>query len=410
MTIRIYCPACRTPFDVDDSLAGEKGLCPSCGTKFTIRRPDPASGHTQPLGLSSAGSYGGVGPESKPAGLRVAVAVTIMAAFGGALIWAFRAYPAGSKPPHFMEVLGICHPMLLHLPIGMLLGALALDLFTGRGRVNTAAVTGLLWFSLLAASVTAIAGYFLGLKGYANEIFEKHMWLGISVPLATGLALITKLIHDSKPGISSGVYRVPLFLTAATITVAGHFGGEMSHADFHTVKQIQSLFAGTPTVDDDHSKGNSLSVEERTVYQAIIAPIISEKCIVCHGESKQKGNLRMDSLEAMVKSGKSKNPGVVPGKSAESESIRRLLTDDEDDHMPPKEKKQLTADEMEIFKWWIDAGAKGDVKIKDAGIPETLKRKILKLAGGSSSGPSPIPGNAEKVAASQGLGVVPTKD
>src|SRR5882724_2566259 len=119
MTIRIYCPACRTPFDVDDSLAGEKGLCPSCGTKFTIRRPDPATGSTHPLALSGASS-GGLPPETRPCGLGVTLAVVIMAAFGAALIWVFKAYPAGSKAPKVLEVYGHSHPMLLHLPIGML--------------------------------------------------------------------------------------------------------------------------------------------------------------------------------------------------------------------------------------------------------------------------------------------------
>src|SRR5687768_4996843 len=104
MIIRIYCPACRTPFDVDDSLAGEKGLCPSCATKFTIRRPDPpASGHTHPLGLSSAGSSG-LPLESHSCGLAVTMAVALLGAFSGAMIWAFSAYPAASTPPHYFQV------------------------------------------------------------------------------------------------------------------------------------------------------------------------------------------------------------------------------------------------------------------------------------------------------------------
>jgi uncharacterized membrane protein len=354
----------------------------------------------------SGGAFGGLPQEARPAGLGITLAVLIMAGFGGAIIWAFRAFPSGSKPPHFMEVLGICHPMLLHLPIGMLLGSLVLDLFGGRGRIHSTAVTWLLWLSLLSASVTALAGYFLGLRGYANDTFEKHMWLGIAVPLATGLTLITKLIYDSRPGISTGVYRVPLLLTAATIGLAGHFGGEMSHPDFQTVKQIKSLFTGDT---GSSSSGGGLPLEERTVYQAVISPIVSEKCTACHGESKQKGNLRLDTLEAMVKAGKSNNPSVVPGKAAESESIRRLLTDDEDDHMPPKEKKQLTADELEIFKWWIDSGAKGDVKIKDAGIPEALKNRILKLADRAATPSSFSPGNTEEVVAFGDRTTAPTK-
>ncbi|HEX2750837.1 MAG TPA: c-type cytochrome domain-containing protein [Verrucomicrobiales bacterium] len=160
----------------------------------------------------------------------------------------------------------------------------------------------------------------------------------------------------------------------------------------------------------------AVPVEEQTVYQAVIAPMVSEKCISCHGEAKQKGKLRMDSLEAMLKAGKSEHAGIVPGKSAESESVRRAgLPADDDDHMPPKDKKQLTGEELEVLKWWIDSGAKGDVKIKDAGLAEPLKGKVLALAAtvrelpketakaapAEAAKPQPPlpPGSAEKVAA-----------
>ena len=49
---------------------------------------------------------------------------------------------------------------------------------------------------------------------------------------------------------------------------------------------------------------------------------------------------------------------VVPGDTAHSDLPRRIqLPLDEDDHMPPDGKPQLTADEIALLKWWIDAGA-----------------------------------------------------
>ncbi|HWB03225.1 MAG TPA: c-type cytochrome domain-containing protein [Verrucomicrobiales bacterium] len=409
MTIRIYCPACRTPFDVDDSLAGEKGLCPSCATKFTIRRPDPATELTHPLGLSSAATAG-IPLESKPCGLPITMAVAVLCAFGGALIWAFSAFPAGTKNvPPLLDLGGKFHPVFLHLPIGMLIGTIALDLFGGGRKVHSGAVTWLLWFTLLSASLAALAGYFLGLNGHSGETFERHMWAGISVPIATGLTLITKLIHDSKPAMATGIYRIPLFLTAASVTLAGHFGGEMTHG-FDLPGKVKGLFATNAPAD-------KTPMEEHTVYQAVIAPLVAEKCISCHGDKKHKGDLRMDSLAGMLKAGDSEKASVVPGKSAESESVRRIaLPADDDDHMPPKDKPQLTADELEVFKWWIDAGAKEDVKIKDAGLSDPLKGKVLSLAktpaaapvGDAPAKPAPAaavaqaplpPGSAEKVAA-----------
>ena len=54
MTFRVYCPSCRTPFDVDESLAGEKGLCPSCQTSFRIELPAEPQSHA--LSPATAGS------------------------------------------------------------------------------------------------------------------------------------------------------------------------------------------------------------------------------------------------------------------------------------------------------------------------------------------------------------------
>jgi mono/diheme cytochrome c family protein len=210
-------------------------------------------------------------------------------------------------------------------------------------------------------------------------------------PLANGLTLIPKLIHDSKPAMASGIYRFPLLLTAVTIAAS----------------TVNTAFAA-----------DAVPVEEQTVYKAVIAPMVGEKCISCHGENKQKGKLRMDSLEAMLKAGKSDHASVVPGKSAESESVRRnSLPADDDDHMPPKDKPQLSAEELDVFKWWIDAGAKDNVKIKDAGLADPLKGKVIKLASTPRTAPAaaqtakstpadtpkpapPLPpGSAEKVAA-----------
>ncbi len=409
MTIRIYCPACRTPFDVDDSLAGEKGLCPSCGTKFTIRRPDPAIGNARsPGGLGLDVPAPVLPPESKPCGLGITLAVAIMAAYGGAMIWLFRTYPASSALPPALKFLGNCHPLMLHLPIGMLMGAVVLDVFGGRGRVHSGAVSWLIWLTLLSGAVTAIAGYFIGMGASYTQTLERHMWLGIAVPLATGLTLITKLIHDSRPAMATGIYRIPLFLSVATISVAGHFGGELSHSEFDLIGDAKKLFSGSPVL-------NQPPVEEQTVYQAVIAPLMQDRCVSCHGDKKKKGALRLDSLEEMLKTGDSGHANIVALKSGESESVRRIsLGADDDEHMPPKEKKQISADELEVFKWWIDAGAKGDVKIKDAGLSEPLKAKVLALAATSRAVPAEAakpapptpapqaalaPDSAEKVAA-----------
>src|SRR6267142_2125429 len=67
-----------------------------------------------------------------------------------------------------------------------------------------------------------------------------------------------------------------------------------------------------------------------------ILPIFSENCIQCHGpdEKARKAKLRFDTKEGAfrVKDGKAV---IVPGKSTESELVRRITTTDPEDHMPP---------------------------------------------------------------------------
>src|SRR5262245_15473610 len=91
-----------------------------------------------------------------------------------------------------------------------------------------------------------------------------------------------------------------------------------------------------------------------------ILPIFSENCIQCHGpdEKARKAKLRFDTKEGAfrLKDGKAV---IVPGKSAESELVRRITTTDPDDQMPPpKSNHKLTARQIELFTRWIDEGAK----------------------------------------------------
>jgi hypothetical protein len=91
-----------------------------------------------------------------------------------------------------------------------------------------------------------------------------------------------------------------------------------------------------------------------------VRPILSDACFACHGpdETKAKGKLRLDTREHALKPAKSGTVVIVPGKPDESELIKRILTNDEDDVMPPlKAHKTLTAAQKETLRTWIAQGA-----------------------------------------------------
>jgi len=96
--------------------------------------------------------------------------------------------------------------------------------------------------------------------------------------------------------------------------------------------------------------GFSSAAEGPVAYSHVIAPLLETKCVGCHGAEKQKGKLRMDSYAALLKGG-SDGSSRVPGKLSESLTVTRIcLPADDEDHMPPEDKTQLTAGEIKLIR------------------------------------------------------------
>ena len=86
-----------------------------------------------------------------------------------------------------------------------------------------------------------------------------------------------------------------------------------------------------------------------------IRPILSEHCFACHGpdSASRKADLRLDQRESALEL-----HAIVPGKPDDSELLRRVLTDDPAEIMPPTStKKPLSPAQKEALKRWIAQGA-----------------------------------------------------
>jgi hypothetical protein len=91
-----------------------------------------------------------------------------------------------------------------------------------------------------------------------------------------------------------------------------------------------------------------------------VLPILSDKCFHCHGpdEAGRKGKLRLDTKDGAYRE-RNGIAAVVPGKSAESEMIRRIASADADEVMPPpSSNRTLTAKQKDTLKAWVDGGAR----------------------------------------------------
>src|SRR5204863_4519790 len=144
----------------------------------------------------------------------------------------------------------------------------------------------------------------------------------------------------------------------------------------------------------DVSKLPSAADRKGVTYAKDIRPIFEASCFRCHGEERQKGDLRLDSLEAALKGGED-GKVIVPGASKKSLLVIAAARIDDETAMPPKPKpggpgarggpgdrppggpgggqgnrppggpggfgpppKPLTPEQVALIRAWVDQGAK----------------------------------------------------
>jgi hypothetical protein len=94
-------------------------------------------------------------------------------------------------------------------------------------------------------------------------------------------------------------------------------------------------------------------------YLSKVKPLLSTKCVACHGSLKQEGELRLDTAGAARAGGES-GPALVAHDVAKSLLLERVKSTDADLRMPPAESgPPLRGEEIEILSSWIQAGGAG---------------------------------------------------
>jgi mono/diheme cytochrome c family protein len=122
--------------------------------------------------------------------------------------------------------------------------------------------------------------------------------------------------------------------------------------------------------------------------------VLAEKCGECHSAKKQKGKLRVDSLEALMAGGKH-GPAVVPGRPAESLLVQRTeLPLEADGHMPPKDKPQLTASERALLVGFVRGLSASPTPAEKTALPATPSGSEP-AAGASAAAPGPAVSDAD---------------
>ena len=139
--------------------------------------------------------------------------------------------------------------------------------------------------------------------------------------------------------------------------------------------------------DDEPAAADVSHAEEDLVTQGIIDfardvnPILTNKCLECHGPTEAKNDFRVDIATSLL-------DYIEPG-DAEGSSLWTdyLTTDDADMHMPPvtvEQERRLTAAELATIKLWIDEGGMWNLAIEEVPTevpPTSLAARIWHFQG-----------------------------
>ena len=256
-----------------------------------------------------------------------------------------------------LEFIGHLHPVIVHLPIGILLLGVFMMAYEHYSGVDFKTPIS---FAFLVGSISAvlacIAGWILSNSGeYDTVLVQKHQWTGIAT--AT-LGLLAYLLKQYR--------KILAILLTLLIFITGHYGGTLTHGENYLFNSNEkantissdTLIGASKIITQTISNGSdSLTIETHNVYKEQIAPLLKLRCYNCHAALKQKNGLRLDA-EAYIKKGGKNGKIFFAGNTFKSPLYTSLLLPlDDEKHMPPKGKHQLSQNEILIIERWIKSGA-----------------------------------------------------
>jgi len=318
---------------------------------------------------------------------------------------------------------GRFHPILLHLPVGALIVLCIMELAcltrSGEEKLGAAALLTL-WVGAAGSVLAVLAGIMLSREGgYEGGNFTLHQTLALVATCGVLLALVVRIIAMGQGNFELlHAYRAVFFLSFGIMGLGAHFGGNMSHGSKflteHAPEPIKSQMIGmekwmlsfvekpkvvepaatpapapSPLPNPAPEMGAPTATvspagNEKLVFQHVILPILEAKCNKCHNEDKSKGDLRMDTYELAMQGGEN-GSNIIPGKPAESLSIQRIdLPLDDDEHMPPDGKDQLTPEETTLLRWWVQQGASNKQKVSEVQFPAETQAAVDAVLKGQS--------------------------
>ncbi len=278
------------------------------------------------------------------------------------LLLLLAIYSEASKTNDVLLWFGKLHPLVLHFPIVIGIAIVIYFLFFQNKALEENTEKFILVGNALMASMVALLGLFLSKQdAYDTNTLNLHKWGGLSIAFISWLLIYIKNIATNYKKIIALVYLlVLLFFT--------HQGALLTHGE-----NALSIPTAAVVAEEVKTVDSSLSV-----YEKAVAPILTQKCVSCHGPDKVKGKLQLQSPELIIKGGKDGNI-LTSFHNGEALLLQRIhLPNADEKHMPPDGKLQLTLEELTLLTKWVKAGGNFTKKISELAKNDSLA--ILAMA------------------------------
>ncbi|MEM9345370.1 MAG: DUF2231 domain-containing protein [Planctomycetota bacterium] len=316
--------------------------------------------------------------------------------FAGPLL----ASPIGGGGPDrsWGAFFGRTHILFLHLPIGLLIGAFAIEFF-GLFKRSRGFDVAAAWLFVLGfvSSIGAVAtGMLLGTEQATDKSLNAftllfadadkgvsdtlglHMWLGLTMMVIVGVAAVLKVLAVRKQwkdkessipergGWPLGLARVSLVGVMAAMPVVGHLGGNMSKGPEYLVEKAPfdvpqwAIYWPEPPPEVQVVKtedGQTFEPDGSVLaWNGVIQPALNDACVKCHGPRKQNSDLRLDTLAYAVQGEgyEFEYPAITAG-DAQFSSLHTVVALPQSHFlfMPPDPKKAFDAELVSFIGEWI---------------------------------------------------------
>jgi uncharacterized membrane protein len=314
------------------------------------------------------------------------------------------------------QFFGRLHPVLVHLPIGILILAFIfeiLSLFPRYKKLGQSTQPTILIGALFSIGA-AISGYLLSQEGgYDEKLLGVHRNSGIATAIFATLFYFFRrksILSLNNKGKRKTARLMFFALLVLLLSFTGHLGGSMTHGEDY----LFNFDPETDIVNPVLKVEPGADIDSVVLYTDVIEPILAARCYSCHSSKKQKGQLRLDQVQFIEKG--SKNGPVIVAGIADSSALygRLMLPLEHEDHMPPNEKLQPSSAEIALIQTWIQEGASFTSQVQHYGQIENIRTYVNTLLAQTLRKPliptepvSAPPASALSALTSKGILVVP---